>query len=64
MKSISMIPMQAISKDSGMVVGKVVGMCFMGSDDAVEHSVLLQELILEDTPVSYTHLTLPTTPYV
>ena len=23
----------------------VVGICFMGSDDAVEHSVLLQELI-------------------
>ena len=45
MKSISMIPMQSMSKDSGMVVGKVVGICFMGSDDAVEHSVLLQELI-------------------
>ena len=37
-----------------------------GFDDHIEHSIRGYKNLLEDiiSPVSYTHLTLPTTPYV
>ena len=51
-----------INKLQEDVYGKLVHFHMMTYDEQIDHVSKLTELL--DKPVSYTHLTLPTTPYV